>query len=493
MAGYIGTKSVSLSTDAATVSGDITVSGTVDGRDVAADGVTADAALPRSGGTMTGNIAHAGDFTLDVAGDIILDAAGEDIIFKANGATFGQITTSSGDFHILQPTSDKDILFRGLDGATYINALTLDMENAGAATFNSHATIGGELRTTNINTASSTGTLTMYGGASNKGGTIELSGGNNTGSTGSGIVFKTGASTSSPAERMRINKDGNTSLTTNHTTAATNAATMIANTTLGINGNASQGSDIMRVGPMASAGAYFIDVSNGSGTAAYPLLLNPISGGSVGIGTSAPVRQLSLVNSGSAEISLISGTSNQCSILMGDGTSGTDIYRGYIQYDNATDKMLIGTNSASAVEIETSGNVVIKRSNFSSINAIGCYNDTTSAGANLHVNSSGSFIRSTSSIRYKNTVNDATHGLTELMTLRPVTYKGNNDGNTVFGGLIAEEVHDAGLTEFVQYNVDGAPDALAYGNMVSLCIKAIQEQQTLIEALTTRITALEDV
>jgi hypothetical protein len=57
--------------------------------------------------------------------------------------------------------------------------------------------------------------------------------------------------------------------------------------------------------------------------------------------------------------------------------------------------------------------------------------------------------------------------------------------------LIAEEVHDAGLTEFVAYNDDNEPDALAYGNMVSLCIKAIQEQQATITALEARIAALE--
>ena len=119
------------------------------------------------------------------------------------------------------------------------------------------------------------------------------------------------------------------------------------------------------------------------------------------------------------------------------------------------------------------------------------YNQTTGSGANMVVDSSGNFQRSTSSLRYKNTVNDATHGLTELMTLRPVTYKGNNDGDTVYGGLIAEEVHDAGLTEFVTYNDDNEPDALAYSNMVSLCIKAIQEQQSTITALTDRITTLE--
>jgi hypothetical protein len=90
-------------------------------------------------------------------------------------------------------------------------------------------------------------------------------------------------------------------------------------------------------------------------------------------------------------------------------------------------------------------------------------------------------------------VADATHGLSDVLNLRPVIYKGAGaeDGDTVFGGLIAEEVHDAGLTEFVTYNDDGEPDSLTYGNMVSLCIKAIQEQQETITALTARIEALE--
>jgi hypothetical protein len=118
---------------------------------------------------------------------------------------------------------------------------------------------------------------------------------------------------------------------------------------------------------------------------------------------------------------------------------------------------------------------------------------TTATAANLVVETDGYLYKSTSSRRYKNTITDATHGLTELLTLRPVTYKGNGeiDGDTVFGGLIAEEVHDAGLTEFVVYNEENEPDALAYSNMVSLCVKAIQEQQTIIESLTARITTLE--
>ena len=140
----------------------------------------------------------------------------------------------------------------------------------------------------------------------------------------------------------------------------------------------------------------------------------------------------------------------------------------------------------------------------------GVYDATTGTGANVAVDSNGHLQRSTSSQRYKNTINDATHGLTELMNLRPVTYKHNSNGDVIFGGLIAEEVHTAGLTEFVEYsqddNGDDQPEALHYGNMVSLCIKAIQELKTDLDAekaktatlqtqvadLITRVTALED-
>jgi hypothetical protein len=94
-------------------------------------------------------------------------------------------------------------------------------------------------------------------------------------------------------------------------------------------------------------------------------------------------------------------------------------------------------------------------------------------------------------LKYKTDVQDATHGLAEVLQLRPVTYKGKNDGDTVFGGLIAEEVHEAGLTEFVQYADDETPDALAYGQMVSLAFKAIQEQQAMIDELKAKVAALE--
>jgi hypothetical protein len=121
------------------------------------------------------------------------------------------------------------------------------------------------------------------------------------------------------------------------------------------------------------------------------------------------------------------------------------------------------------------------------------YNLTSGSAANAFLNSNGDLQRSTSSLKYKRDVQDAAYGLADVMALRAVTYKGKSesDGDKVFGGLIAEEVHEAGLTEFVQYAEDGSPDALAYGNMVSLCIKAIQEQQQMIDELKAKVAALE--
>jgi len=136
---------------------------------------------------------------------------------------------------------------------------------------------------------------------------------------------------------------------------------------------------------------------------------------------------------------------------------------------------------ATRLQIDASGDLRVQR----------IYDNTTSGGANVRVQSDGLMQRDTSSRRYKNTITDATHGLADLNKLRSVTYKGNNDGDTIFGGLIAEEVHDAGLTEFVEYDSDNQTDALKYGNMVSLCIKAIQELSAKVETLETKVAALE--
>ena len=120
----------------------------------------------------------------------------------------------------------------------------------------------------------------------------------------------------------------------------------------------------------------------------------------------------------------------------------------------------------------------------------GVYSNTSVSAANVYVDSTGGMNRSTSSLRYKENIEESTHGLSEVMALRSVTYTGKNNPDVVFGGLIAEEVHSAGLPEFVEYDGEGRPDALHYGNMVALCVKAIQELKTELDTANLKINEL---
>ena len=56
--------------------------------------------LPLAGGTITGNIAHASDFTLDVGGDITLDADGGHVKFSDGGTVIGQLRNVNSNLRI---------------------------------------------------------------------------------------------------------------------------------------------------------------------------------------------------------------------------------------------------------------------------------------------------------------------------------------------------------------------------------------------------------
>jgi len=113
------------------------------------------------------------------------------------------------------------------------------------------------------------------------------------------------------------------------------------------------------------------------------------------------------------------------------------------------------------------------------------YNLTSASAANLHVDSNGTLYRSTSSARYKENIRNYDQ-TASIDALRPVFFNSKNeDDSKTYAGLIAEEVHDAGFTEFVEYNDAGEPDAVFYANMVALCIKEIQD-------LKARVAALEN-
>ena len=109
------------------------------------DAVTAVSSLQSDGGVTVDNITidgtqidlSSGDLLIDVAGSIQLDADGGNISFEDGGTEVGRINMDSSNLTLRSTVSDKDVIIQGNDGGSNISALTLDMSEAGAATFNS--------------------------------------------------------------------------------------------------------------------------------------------------------------------------------------------------------------------------------------------------------------------------------------------------------------------------------------------------------------------
>ena len=103
-----------------------------------------------------------------------------------------------------------------------------------------------------------------------------------------------------------------------------------------------------------------------------------------------------------------------------------------------------------------------------------------------------------SDVRKKENIRDITVGLSEILALRPRTFdwkegQGKNISND--RGFIAQEFETV-LPDLIDEWKDESPEGedpykSVRQELVPILVKAIQEQQTLIEALTDRVTALE--
>jgi hypothetical protein len=277
-------------------------------------------------------------------------------------------------------------------------------------------------------------------------------------------------------ERMRIDSSGNVGIGT-----ASPSAFGAGYTSLCVNGSTAPIVDLFVGGTRTASFNGTSSYAQVGTVANVPFLLSTngtermriTSTGAVGINTSSPSTNFQAVGTTLLSSASTYGASS-AAISVYNGASSANYYKA----DNHYWQQSGGTTT---MQVDSAGNLYV----------VGIYNNPTSGGGNVRVQSNGLLQRDTSSLKYKNSIENATHGLNEVLALRPVTYKSNTDGDKVFGGLIAEEVDAAGLIEFVQYAEDGSPDALSYGNMVSLAFKAIQEQQALITDLTTRLAALE--
>ena len=139
------------------------------------------------------SITSSNSLGIDTANGITLDSGSGGAILKAGGSTtYGTLTSSSGDFSINQTTSDKDIIFTGNDGGATITALTLDMSEAGAATFNAGATFNGAVAITGNLTVSGDTTTVSSTNTTIEDNLIELNTGISQSLNDAGIIIERG-------------------------------------------------------------------------------------------------------------------------------------------------------------------------------------------------------------------------------------------------------------------------------------------------------------
>jgi hypothetical protein len=106
---------------------------------------------------------------------------------------------------------------------------------------------------------------------------------------------------------------------------------------------------------------------------------------------------------------------------------------------------------------------------------------------------------STSDIKLKENVVDTTPKLSDLMKVRVVNYNFKTDPTHKQIGVIAQEIETVfpGIVDTVQDRdeednlLETTTKSVKYSVLVPMLVKAMQEQQDLITALTTRVAALE--
>jgi hypothetical protein len=382
------------------------------------------------------------------------------------------------------------------NGSLAIGSTTVVTNNGGiTATTTSSGSVAASLAMRNAGTANGSGSQLVFRGVTNTGaendyGYLSMVADDTTAKTGS-IRFSTGNG-SSPAERMRINSSGNVGL---GTTAPWRQFTIYG----------------------ANVGNQYISVTS-------------TQGGSTQCGIQlSPSQTVSDATNNYPQASIYAVDSNySANIIFANKTPGAlaNSLTERMRIDNSGN-LLVGTttdvdntkfisnqsasNYPAVVAFATNGSYTgqvlqVRASNTSTngtFRAINYYH--TSGVDRFYVIDSGAIYSTSTSItgisdeRLKENVRDIETGLSSILSLKPrrfdwKTGKGQDKKNAA--GFIAQEFQTVfPLSISTHIESDGGDKTeyltLNHEELIPTMVKAIQEQQTIIQSLTERIIALE--
>jgi len=353
-------------------------------------------------------------------------------------------------------------------------------------------------------------------------------------------------------EAMRIDSSGNVGIGTSsplaklqvYPTVGAPASSGSLNT--GVIFAEGAGGPSLNMGNFNSGGTYYAWIQSAfvnNAAVVQPLVLQQI-GGNVGIGTSSPDNALTIQDSGA-------GVNKRFSIRNGDSTNNHKLTMGYnagalsgfipngsvfitgetnggygtltalsIGTISAT-PIIFGTSNSERMQIDTSGNLLVggttqrdsaKITCETSLNGLAVYvvpntnavdfaifraNAGTLCGAISRVGTTAAVVYTTTSdYRLKENVMPMTGALDRVAALKPVTFTWKNGGVDA-EGFIAHEFAEVcphgviGEKDGVDENANPKYQAMDSSVAIPILTAAIQEQQALIQSLTTRLNALE--
>ena len=291
-----------------------------------------------------------------------------------------------------------------------------------------------------------------------------------------------------------------------NTASVTDSSSMQAAGVLEVNGNAGEGSDHIKMGAMADGtGNQFIEATNSGATAAYDLLLQPINGGTVGIGTTNAYDTLHISRT---------STSQTAGLTLENLQAGG--YGSGITWES---------KRSDSVAVQTAGRLYVAGQNnwASDGNAdsqmIVQLRDGNTLTERLRIGSDGTFTGSASNDisdqRLKENINTITDPLEKIKALKGRTFtwkeKAKQSSGTKYG-FVAQEVESVvsdlvndqiGILKIkedesvIYEDLDAAEEgewskSVQTTGIIPILVEAIKEQQTLIETLQNKVKALEE-
>ena len=216
-------------------------------------------------------------------------------------------------------------------------------------------------------------------------------------------------------------------------------------------------------------------------------------------------------------------TSGNGQLSFADGKGASDSWRGSVSYNHASDFMKFDTNANEVMRFTSAGAVVVGKTAYDNDNnGVALHptspswftaTDTYPLGVNRK-GTDGTLIQFTndqascgtitcsgtttnyggsSDYRMKENIQVMEKGLERVNKLNPVKFTWKEEfGGGESEGFIAHEIQEAGWNEGVVGKKDGQEmQAVDYGKLTPLLVKAIQEQQEQIEALQSEINTLK--